>query len=133
MRMFTSYLVVFLALLTQFGCSESNDVVGPNESVLFARVSWTEDVISVDLQEIGISQSDLQNNGKYVLAAGRGNVHWTSAGTQYSRSLSIGSDDSSADDDVECEQEGEHEGENEGCTFALSFSGSTLSIAQVNE
>ena len=46
------------------------------------------------------------------------------------QSLSIGSDGTSADHDLECEQEGEHEGENEGCTFVFSFSGATLSITQ---
>jgi len=126
------------ALLTftlLFAAAACGDGVAPDQATdqtVFAVVSWTEDVAPISLGELGIAGEDLQNHGTYALTQGLARASWTSAGTQYSQSLSIGSSDSEADQDVQCEQEGEHEGDNEGCTFAFVFSGASLSITMVN-
>lgn len=130
-------LLLASALLTLIlglgNCGGATDDGGSSQDgSVFARVSWTEDVTGLDMEDVGIADLQLASGSVHPLEFGRGTVYWVSSGVAYSRTMNVGFSDGGEDEDIECEQEGEHEGENEGCMFELQFSGDTLSVQRVN-
>jgi len=128
-----SVLIIFA--LTQSGCDNDNNVNNGNNVNLgiSAKISWSQDVTSINMEAVGVESEILQNN-TYELLPGDGKIYWVSAGEEYSKNINVGnsdnqdSDNEDSDVDIECEQEGEYEGENKGCVFSFSFSEDALTI-----
>ena len=109
------------------GCNTGNNS-NPSPSVS-AEISWTQDVTSINMAEVGVAKSEISQNSIHKLQSGKGTIYWISSGVEYSKTIDIGDVEEGDDDNIECEQEGEHEGENEGCLFSFTFSGEELAIS----
>ena len=117
------FLLVFAFFL---GCSTGNDY----NAAVSAEISWTQDVSSINMTEVGVAESKISQNSVHELKSGKGTIYWISDGVEYSKTLDIGNEAEGDEGDIECEQEGEHEGENEGCLFSFAFSGEELAISK---
>ena len=108
------------------GC-DTGDIA--NQSIS-AEISWTPDVTSINMAEVGVSKEEFSQNSIHELKYGKGTIYWISSGKEYSRTIDVGNVEGESEDGIECEQEGEHKGENEGCLFSFTFSGNGLSITK---
>jgi len=118
--------LLFIFALIQSGCESENN----ENATISAKITWSEDVKSINMEALGIETTDILQNNIYELVPGEGTISWESEGVMYSKTINVrnsGIEDS--ENDIECEQEGEHEGENEGCVFSFSYSGNELSIS----
>ena len=122
---YTIFIFVFF-----LGCDTgNNDNANPSPSVS-AEISWTQDVTSINMTEVGVAKAEISQNSIHELQSGKGTIYWVSSGVEYSRTIDVGNVEGESDDGIECEQEGEYEGENEGCLFSFTFSGDGLSISK---
>jgi len=128
--------LLFIFVFTQNGCDIGNTTNNDNGNsanninpAISAKISWSQDVTSINMAAVGVETSEISQNKIYELLPGEGIVYWVSAGKEYSQNINVGnSDNENSDDSIECEQEGEYEGENEGCVFSFSFTGDALTM-----
>ncbi len=134
MRVLKISLALLVFILSFHACDGVNDISNDNQ-VISAEVSWTQDVTSINMIEVGVKKTEISQNAICELQVGKGRIYWVSNGVEYFKDIKVGDSDSehegeNSDDDIECEQEGENEGENEGCVFTFSFSGNALTIVK---
>jgi hypothetical protein len=118
-------LFIFVLFL---GCENVNNA--DSSPSVSAEISWTQDVTSINMTEVGVEKTEISQNSVHELHSGEGTIYWISSGVEYSRTIDVGDVEAESDDDIECEQEGEYEGENEGCLFSFTFSGDKLTISE---